>query len=277
MHPACNNLIPSWTLSCILAGAQLAEELGKCAKRARFGDGFEDGVEFGPLNNKMQFDRVASLVKEAIDAGASVVTGGAPMAREGYFFAPTIVKDVKEGLPLVDEEQFGPALPICTYREDDEAVSRANATHFGLGASVWSKDVHAANAMAGRLRAGTGTSPRVCVCVLAGRAELSERHSTTCSYMSGMTPGHSVGQQPHGADLGALWWLWLEWHRTRAGTRGYQCLHRVTDPAVGQMRLFRHAHPAAVADTITETTLRASGVARLRCHRNTRTLPLLRG
>lgn len=135
---------------------KFVEEMAKCAKAAKCGDGFEEGVEYGPLNNKMQYDRVSELVEDAKASGGTIVTGGAAIeGKDGFFYQPTIVTDVKEGVRLVDEEQFGPALPIMSYSDDDEAIKRANATVYGLGGSVWGKDLSAANALACRIRSGT--------------------------------------------------------------------------------------------------------------------------
>jgi acyl-CoA reductase-like NAD-dependent aldehyde dehydrogenase len=85
-----------------------------------------------------------------------VVAGGAPLDRDGFFYAPTIVTDVAEGVRLVDEEQFGPALPIMPYRDVDEAIERANASHFGLGGSIWTADAERGADLARRLDCGTG-------------------------------------------------------------------------------------------------------------------------
>jgi acyl-CoA reductase-like NAD-dependent aldehyde dehydrogenase len=73
----------------------------------------------------------------------------------GYFHELTIVTDVDNGIRLVDEEQFGPALPVISYRDLDDAVDRANGTHFGLSGSVWSADPERAAEVAGRLECGT--------------------------------------------------------------------------------------------------------------------------
>jgi acyl-CoA reductase-like NAD-dependent aldehyde dehydrogenase len=77
------------------------------------------------------------------------------MDRPGYFFEPTILTGLSDGTRIVDEEQFGPALPVISYRDLDDAVERANATHFGLSGSVWSADGDRAAAIAGRLECGT--------------------------------------------------------------------------------------------------------------------------
>jgi acyl-CoA reductase-like NAD-dependent aldehyde dehydrogenase len=133
----------------------IVERLATKAKATKMGDGFEEGVELGPINNKPQYERVKELVSEAIAKGANVAAGGAPMERPGYFFEPTILSGVSEGVRIVDEEQFGPALPVLTYRHEDEVLDRANATMFGLSGSVWSSDPERASAMASKLECGT--------------------------------------------------------------------------------------------------------------------------
>jgi acyl-CoA reductase-like NAD-dependent aldehyde dehydrogenase len=134
---------------------RVRDTLTERAKAVKMGDGFEEGVELGPINNLPQVERVAELVDEAKAAGAKISTGGARRAGGGYFFEPTIITDVAEGVRLVDEEQFGPALPLLTYRDVDDAVERANATSFGLSGSVWSSDVERATEVASQLVCGT--------------------------------------------------------------------------------------------------------------------------
>lgn len=135
--------------------AAFLEHLGAAAIKARVGDGFDDASQIGPLNNAPQLERVTELVDDAKRNGARIVAGGQRVGDRGYFFAPTIVGDVADGTRLVDEEQFGPALPIIPYTDPDDAVARANATHFGLSGSVWSSDVERATEVARRLECGT--------------------------------------------------------------------------------------------------------------------------
>jgi acyl-CoA reductase-like NAD-dependent aldehyde dehydrogenase len=130
-------------------------ELGRRAREVVMGDGLVAGTQLGPLNNAPQFERVNELVSQAISGGARVVAGGAPREGDGYFFEPTILGDVAEGVRIVDEEQFGPALPVLSYRDVDEAVERANATMFGLSGSVWSGDARRAAEVASQLECGT--------------------------------------------------------------------------------------------------------------------------
>jgi acyl-CoA reductase-like NAD-dependent aldehyde dehydrogenase len=133
----------------------IAAALARVAGAAAMGDGMEPGVELGPLTNAPQFARVQELVAAALDDGATPVTGGHVINRPGYFFEPTVLTGVAEGSRIVDEEQFGPVLPIMPYHDLDEAVARANATKYGLGASVWSSNLDRAAEVAARLEGGT--------------------------------------------------------------------------------------------------------------------------
>ena len=133
----------------------VVEALAEQARSVKVGDGTAEGTQLGPINNKPQFERVSSLVADALSAGARAVTGGKPVDGPGYFFEPTILAGVSDGTRIVDEEQFGPALPVIPYRDLDDAVERANATHFGLSGSVWSADADRASGVAARLECGT--------------------------------------------------------------------------------------------------------------------------
>jgi acyl-CoA reductase-like NAD-dependent aldehyde dehydrogenase len=133
----------------------LVDALASRAAAAKVGDGMEPDIELGPVNNAPQFERVKGLVADALSSGAVAATGGAPIDGPGYFFQPTVLTGVAEGTRIVDEEQFGPALPVVSYRDVDEAVDRANATTFGLSGSVWSGDPDRGAEVAARLECGT--------------------------------------------------------------------------------------------------------------------------
>lgn len=109
------------------------------------------------MNNKMQFEKVAALVDDAKkQPGVKIECGGGSAeGRKGYFFAPTIISNVAEGVRIVDEEQFGPVMPVIRYTDDEDALQRANNSPYGLGGSVWSKDVRAAASLGARMQAGT--------------------------------------------------------------------------------------------------------------------------
>jgi acyl-CoA reductase-like NAD-dependent aldehyde dehydrogenase len=136
--------------------APILDGLIERAKAAKVGDGMDPATEYGPINNKMQFDRVVGLVEDAKQNGARIVAGGTPLDRPGYFLPPTIVTDVGPGIRLVDEEQFGTALPVIKYRNIDDAFEEANQTHYGLGGSVWTSNLERGEQLVQRLESGTG-------------------------------------------------------------------------------------------------------------------------
>lgn len=128
--------------------------LAHIAASVLVGPGAEPGVQIGPLNNPLQAAHVSRLVTDAIARGAKAPAGGGYLDRPGNFFAPTIVSEVSDGTAVVDDEQFGPVLPVVAYESVDDAVVRANHTHFGLGGSVWATDVERAADVARRLECG---------------------------------------------------------------------------------------------------------------------------
>lgn len=134
---------------------QTVEALKNIAQSVPMGNGMEAGTVMGPIQNKMQFDKVVALVESARQAGATIVCGGQPQGGPGYFYPLTLVTGLEDGARLVDEEQFGPVLPIIKYRNVDDAVASANRLDAGLGASVWSSDLEEARRVADRIEAGT--------------------------------------------------------------------------------------------------------------------------
>ncbi|MFK4851311.1 aldehyde dehydrogenase family protein [Microbacterium sp. ZW T6_19] len=135
---------------------ETVDALAQLARTMPMGQGLDEANVLGPLQNQNQFDIVARLVEEARAAGARIVAGGEAATHLGpLFYQPTVVADITDGASLVDEEQFGPAIPVIRYTDVDDAVARANASEQGLGASVWSDDPEAALAVAHRLQAGT--------------------------------------------------------------------------------------------------------------------------
>jgi len=133
---------------------ELCEALAAIASSVTTGDGSGD-VDFGPVQNKAQFDKVCALAEDARASGARFLTGGEPLPGAGYFFPVTIVADIADDTRLVQEEPFGPILPVLKFSDVEDAISRANDSTSGLGGSVWSADVAAATAIASRLECGT--------------------------------------------------------------------------------------------------------------------------
>ncbi|WP_188194704.1 aldehyde dehydrogenase family protein [Nonomuraea sp. SYSU D8015] len=134
---------------------EFLDALAGVVGRLRIGNGAERGTTLGPLCTQAGFVRIGRLVDEASARGAQALTGGRALGGDGHFYPPTILTGVPDDARIVTEEQFGPALPVLTYRDEDEAVARANDTMFGLSGSVWGTDADRAEAVALRLQAGT--------------------------------------------------------------------------------------------------------------------------
>jgi acyl-CoA reductase-like NAD-dependent aldehyde dehydrogenase len=134
---------------------EVCEALKSLAATVKVGDGVLEDSILGPIQNQMQFEKVRSYVEDARHRGARILTGGQPPGGSGFFFPITLVADAKHGMPLVDEEQFGPVLPIIRYTDLDEAITQANDNPNGLGGSIWSRDVAKARDLARRLECGT--------------------------------------------------------------------------------------------------------------------------
>ena len=135
---------------------QVVDTLAAMARTMPLGNGLDEGNVLGPLQNEKQFDIVSALVDDAKANGARIVAGGSAAPEHGpLFYRTTVVADISDGARLVDEEQFGPVIPVIRYSDVDDAVRRANASTQGLGGSVWSQDVEAATEVARRVQAGT--------------------------------------------------------------------------------------------------------------------------
>lgn len=134
---------------------QTCQALAAFASQIPMGDGMDTNSILGPLQNERQFKRVVELLEDAKANGGRIICGGELPGGNNYFVPVTLVADVQDGSRLVDEEQFGPVLPIIRYTDLDEAIAHANGLDFGLGASVWGSDAEQARAVAARLEAGT--------------------------------------------------------------------------------------------------------------------------
>lgn len=134
-------------------------EFTSVAERITVGDGTNEVVTMGPVNNRQQFDRVHDLIGAARESGATVAEAGTvadPASWDsGYFIRPTIVTGISAHHSLVVEEQFGPVVPIIAFEDEDEVVGLANGTEFGLAASIWTDDISHAFELAPRIQAGS--------------------------------------------------------------------------------------------------------------------------
>jgi len=128
--------------------------LTNIAKAQVVKDGIEEDSTFGPVTNKEQFDFVSQLVEDARQNGATILCGGKRIGDKGFFYAPTLVSEVDHKHRVVNEEQFGPVLPIIKYKDLDDAISMANSLDVGLGASIWG-DKDKAQEVALKMESGT--------------------------------------------------------------------------------------------------------------------------
>jgi acyl-CoA reductase-like NAD-dependent aldehyde dehydrogenase len=133
---------------------ELCSELAKLADAAIVDDGLKQGSQIGPLQNKMQYEKVKGFLEDA-RANGNIIAGGVVEDRPGYFIRPTIVRDISDGTKIVDEEQFGPILPVIKFSDVDDAMDRANASPWGLGGSIWSNDRDTAYDLACEMESGT--------------------------------------------------------------------------------------------------------------------------
>lgn len=133
---------------------RLCDELAKLATATVVDDGLKQGTQMGPLQNRLQFEKAKAYLADAREHG-TIIAGGEVADRAGYFVQPTIVRDIADGTRLVDEEQFGPILPVIKYSDASDALARANASIWGLTGSIWGRDREAAYALACEMEAGT--------------------------------------------------------------------------------------------------------------------------
>jgi acyl-CoA reductase-like NAD-dependent aldehyde dehydrogenase len=135
--------------------SEVCSALVKIAQSVTVGNGLDEGVDIGPLQNKAQLDKVIELTDDALANGGRLLVGGKMREGEGYFFPPTIIADITDGSRLVDEEQFGPVLPVIKYSNIEDVIATANKNENGLGGSIWSSNIPLATSLASKLETGS--------------------------------------------------------------------------------------------------------------------------
>ena len=141
--------------SCYSDSLAIAKDV---AERLKVGDPKDENTEVGPLFDKIQFDRVQSMIEVGINEGCKLLTGGLGKPDRldvGWFVKPTIFVDVRNDMRVAREEIFGPVLVIIPFETEDEAIKIANDTPYGLASFVQTSDMQRARRVAKRLRAGS--------------------------------------------------------------------------------------------------------------------------
>ena len=133
----------------------LTEKLVNLANAQVVGDGLDSNTTFGPIQNKAQYEKVKALIADAVVQGGQIITAAKTVPEKGYFVAPTLISHVQGGVALVDDEQFGPVLPIVKFSDVNAVIAETNQSEFGLGGSVWSTDIAKAEAIASKMETGT--------------------------------------------------------------------------------------------------------------------------
>jgi len=141
----------------IVDNAVYDEFLTRFAERTKeqvVGNPMEERVQLGPCARADLRTAVDEQVRATLESGAKLVLGGKPLARNGFFYEPTVVAEVTPGMRMFDEEVFGPAAAVVRAKDRKHALALANASSFGLGASLWTSDVEAAEKYGARFEAG---------------------------------------------------------------------------------------------------------------------------
>jgi aldehyde dehydrogenase (NAD+) len=128
-------------------------------KKLQVGNGLDPNTQIGPLVSAQQMERVSGYLAIGRKEGAHALAGGAPLTEgamsKGYFVPPTVFANVQDNMRIAQEEIFGPVISAISFKDSDDLIQRANATTFGLGSGVWTKDVSKAHRVAKALRAGS--------------------------------------------------------------------------------------------------------------------------
>jgi len=134
---------------------QFVESVVETSRQRKVGDPFDPTTQQGPQIDKAQFDKIMGYIELGKKEGATCATGGKRVGSKGFFIEPTVFTSVQDTMAIAREEIFGPVLSVLKFSDTDELVRRANATHFGLAAAIWTRDIARAHNVARRLRAGT--------------------------------------------------------------------------------------------------------------------------
>ncbi len=130
------------------------EQFIKKASKLKVGDPMSMDNDIGPLSSKEGLETISGIVEDAKQKGAEILLGGSEIEGNGYFYQPTILTNIKPNMRIAKEETFGPVAPITIVEDEREAVELANDSEFGLGASIWTKNLTKAEEMSRRIQSG---------------------------------------------------------------------------------------------------------------------------
>jgi acyl-CoA reductase-like NAD-dependent aldehyde dehydrogenase len=133
---------------------EFIEKFVEKTEKLKVGDPLEDDTDIGPLVNSDGLEKIDSQVKDSIKEGAEVLTGGEPIKGKGYFYKPTVFKNVTPKMRIAQEEVFGPVAPVIIADDEAESIKLANETEYGLGASIWTEDLDKANKISQMVQSG---------------------------------------------------------------------------------------------------------------------------
>jgi aldehyde dehydrogenase (NAD+) len=134
---------------------EFVERLAEKSKERKLGDPLDPKTEQGPQVSQEQMDKILGYVKLGEKEGAALLTGGRRFGNKGFFVEPTVFDNVKDGMAIAKDEIFGPVVSILPFKSVEEVTTRANNTHYGLAAAVWTKDIDKAHLFARQVKAGT--------------------------------------------------------------------------------------------------------------------------
>jgi succinate-semialdehyde dehydrogenase/glutarate-semialdehyde dehydrogenase/succinyl-CoA reductase len=133
---------------------EFIEKFVQKVERLKVGDPLSDDTDVGPLVNASGLKKIDSQVKESVKEGAEVLTGGEQLGKKGYFYRPTVLKNVNPKMSIAQEEVFGPVAPIIVAGDEVEAIELANDSEYGLGASIWTQDLDKAERLSSSVESG---------------------------------------------------------------------------------------------------------------------------
>jgi len=142
---------------------EFIEKFVQKVEKLNVGDPMSEETDMGPLVNEDGLHRIEELVKDAVDKGAQVLTGGKRLKSRGYFYAPTVLDKITQNMLVATEETFGPVAPVTIVEDESEAIRLANSSQYGLGASIWTKNLGKAEKLSRLVESGIVTVNNVVI------------------------------------------------------------------------------------------------------------------